>query len=408
MSDILLEADTVASMLQQMLDLGRDGDKRTRGQVISYINDLKHNPITREAPEIRRLPRGPEMFDVKTAKPRTAPRVRPSPMPAAPPVAPAPVASAAPAPSPAVNPPVPPPTPVAPPAAAPAPIPAPARPAAPTPVVPPPVQPRIRDIATIMQQDGVSQSKADKIQQQEILARARPVTPEDQAARRAGVTSSSPSLRAAPPPDPEKQVIAQIGPLLRAPQTDPRKVLQAISAALQRTQPGTAKRQKLVDLIKSLQANPQAIAKVPQLKQIAVESRLYEATGGPEEPLSRSELDAIFHHVARELIASGRLEGGGGGGNDAKTTTPGQPQGGGLDPYMHSIITKPHFDAAVKHLRPNRKQAEIISAFLATQPKKQTIREFLRAFQAAPANRHLQLRDFDPTIIATLIQAAHD
>lgn len=110
----------------------------------------------------------------------------------------------------------PPPVPPSPPPTPPTPEPKPA------PVVPPPPEPvpiapeptpeqsapvgpagtgRIRTVAQIMQEDGVSAKIAAQTQEQEILARARPITEEDRASRAAGVQQLPPK-RAEPVPVP--------------------------------------------------------------------------------------------------------------------------------------------------------------------------------------------------------------
>lgn len=84
-------------------------------------------------------------------------------------------------------------------------------PASETPAAQPvqPAQPtRIRTVAQIQEQDGVSAAKAAQIQQEEIVANSRPITNEEREARAAGVANAGPRQAAQAPGPPQSETPA--------------------------------------------------------------------------------------------------------------------------------------------------------------------------------------------------------
>ena len=127
------------------------------------------------------------------------------------------------------------------------------------------------------------------------------------------------------------QAVAQIGPIMSKPTVTPQErwwVMAAINNALQTTQRGTPQRQQIIATLRSLQNDPRVASKIPQLRQIPMESHqrvfdlavflvenqiadktalreaychiMLEATA-----LNRGQIDQIFTVLARSLSHAG-------------------------------------------------------------------------------------------------------
>jgi hypothetical protein len=170
--------------------------------------------------------------------------------------------------------------------------------------------------------------------------------------------------------------MARLGTLFRQPQTDPSAVMQTIATSLQQAKTPAA-RQEVKDMIKKLRAQPDLVAKVPQLAKMLPESRrmLHE-----DAPLSKQQLYTFFTKMAREMLksASAALANAPSGGQTAarpaQAAQPGHQQAQGArnppDPANTAnidaakLITKANWDAALADLS-GKKQAPLQSYELA-------------------------------------------
>jgi hypothetical protein len=119
---------------------------------------------------------------------------------------------------------------------------------------------------------------------------------------------------------------SKLSALISQPQTDSQAVMQLIADMLGQTPVGSADRQQMINLIKAFQTNQTMVAKVPQIQQISLESRLRSGKMLQEAPPRTS--GAPGGPPASSQVNSGTGPTGPNTATAAQTTTPTGPTGG--------------------------------------------------------------------------------